>query len=344
MRVLRLHGPGDLRMHDEPIPNPGPGEVRLKVMSVGVCASDLHYYREGRIGSAVVEKPIVMGHEASAVVDALGEGVTELKVGDRIAIEPSNSCGECECCRTGHFNVCPNVKFFGTPPIDGCFRDYLVWPADLAFKVPDSVSMDEAAIVEPMAVGIYAVKLGELKPSETIAILGAGAIGLSVLQAARVAGCERIIVSEPVEARRELAKRLGASEVIDPSACDVEEEFARLTNGRGPDVVIECTGENGAVREASRIVGLLGRIVVVGIPDIDAYTFEASPSRRKELSVIFCRRSNLATETAIEWIAEGKVDAASMATHRFPLEQTEDAMKLAMSKADGVLRAIVTVN
>lgn len=331
-------------MHDEPIPNPGPGEVRLRITSVGVCASDLHYYREGRIGSAVVEKPIVMGHEASAVVDALGEGVTNVNVGDRVAIEPSNSCGECECCRTGHFNVCPNVKFFGTPPIDGCFRDYLVWPAELAFKVPDSMSMDEAAIVEPMAVGMYAVKLGDLKPEQTIGIMGAGAIGLSVLQAARVAGVDRIIVSEPVAARRELAKRLGASEVIDPSASNAEDEFKRLTGGKGPDVVIECTGENDAVREASRIVGLMGKIVVVGIPDLDAYTFEASPSRRKELSVVFCRRSNLATETAIEWIAEGKVDAACMATHRFTLEQTEEAMKLAMGKSDGVIRAVVVVS
>lgn len=331
-------------MHDEPVPNPGPGEVRLKVMSVGVCASDLHYYREARIGTTLVQEPLVIGHEASGVVDALGEGVTGLKVGDRVALEPSNSCGECESCRSGHSNVCPNVKFFGTPPEDGCFRDYLVWPADLALKVPDSMTMDEAAIVEPMAVGIHAVKLAELKPEQTIAVLGAGAIGLSVLQAARVAGAERIIVSEPVEARRELAKRLGASDVIDPSVSNAEEEFARLTDGRGPDVVIECTGEDGAVREASRIVGLLGRIVVIGIPDHETYTFEASPSRRKELTVVFCRRSNLTTETAIEWIAEGKVDAACMATHRFPLERTEDAMRLAMSKCDGVVRAVVVVN
>ena len=183
--------------------------------------------------------------------------------------------------------------------------------------------MDEAAIVEPMAVGIYAIKLAEIKPGQTVAILGAGAIGLSVLQAARVAGVERVLVSEPVAARRELAKRLGASDVIDPSASDVEDEFARLTDGRGPDVVIECTGEDGAVREASRIVGLLGRIVVIGIPANEAYTFEASPSRRKQLTVVFCRRSNLTTETAIEWIAEGKVDAACKATHRFSLSKTK---------------------
>lgn len=348
---MRLHGARDLRMHEEPVPVPGPGEVRLKVMSAGVCASDLHYYRDGRIGTTVVKEPLVIGHEASGVVDALGDGVTGLQVGDRVAIEPTNGCGECEFCRAGHFNVCPNVRFFGTPPEDGCFRDYLVWPASLAIKVPDSMSMDEAAIVEPMAVGIYAARLA-LRNAEcgmpdaewgTVVILGAGAIGLSTLQAVRVMGAERVIVSEPVAARRELSKRLGASELIDPSVCDAEKEVLRLTGGHGADVVIECTGEDDATLEASRLVRILGRIVVVGIPDTENYTFEASPSRRKELTVIFCRRSNLAAETAIEWIAEGKVDAACMATHRFPLERTEDAMKLAIDKADGVVRAIIAV-
>jgi L-iditol 2-dehydrogenase len=206
------------------------------------------------------------------------------------------------------------------------------------------MSHDEAAIVEPMAVGIYAVKLANLSGGETVAVLGAGAIGLSAVQAAKVAGAGRIIVSEPVAARRDLAIRLGASEVIDPSTSDAEKEFARLTDGYGPDVVIECTGEDDATREASRIVRILGRIVVVGIPDRDDYTFEASPCRRKEMTVVFCRRSNLTAETAIEWIAEGKVDAACMATHRFPLERAEDAMRLAIDKVDGVIRAIVAVS
>lgn len=344
MRTLRLHGPRDLRMHDEPIPEPGVGEVRLRITSVGVCASDLHYYRDGRIGATLVTEPLVIGHEAAGVVDALGEGVTSHKVGDRVAIEPTNSCGECEFCRAGHYNVCPNVRFFGTPPEDGCFREYLTWPAALALKVPDSMTYDEAAIVEPMAVGIYAVELAKLSGDETVAVLGAGAIGLSAVQAARVAGVKRIIVSEPVQARRDLAKRLGASEVIDPSTSDAEKEFARLTDGHGPDVVIECTGEDDATRAASRIVRILGRIVVVGIPDRDDYTFEASPSRRKEMTVVFCRRSNLAAETAIEWVAEGKVDAACMATHRFPLEDTAKAMELAISKSDGVVRAVIAVS
>lgn len=344
MRVLRLHGPKDLRMHEEPIPEPGRGEVRLKITSVGVCASDLHYYRDGRIGTTLIAEPLVIGHEAAAVVDAIGEGVTSHKIGDRVALEPTNACGECMFCKAGHFNVCPNVEFFGTPPQDGCFREYITWPAELAIKVPDSMTDDEAAIIEPLAVGVHAVRLADLKGGETVAVLGAGAIGLSVIQAAKVGGAKRIIVSEPVAARRELALKLGATEAIDPSTSSDIEEFKKLTDGIGPDVVYECIGEDGASYLASQIVRVLGKIVVVGIPDEDVYTFHASPSRRKEMTVIFCRRSNDAAETSIEWVTSGKADAKSMATHRFPLEDAAKAMEFAMAKKDGVIRAIIAVS
>lgn len=326
------------------MPVPGPGEVRLRITSVGVCASDLHYYRDAKIGSTVIEEPLVIGHEAAGVVDALGEGVTGLAVGDKVAIEPAKPCGKCKFCAEKHYNVCPDVEFFGTPPVNGCLREYITWPAELALKIPNSMTADEAAMVEPVAVGIHAVKLAELTNGMTVAVLGAGAIGLSVLQAARVAGVERIIVSEPVRERRELAQNLGASDTIDPSITNTIDEIARLTNGRGVDVVIECTGSDEAVYACPRIVRPLGRVVIVGIPDVESYTFEASPARRREMSLIFCRRSNLTAETAIEWIAEGKIDGACLATHHFPLESADKAMEFASAKADGVVRAIIVVN
>lgn len=344
MRVLRLHGPKDLKIHDEPVPMPGVGEVRLKITSVGICASDLHYYRDAKIGSTAISEPLVIGHEAAGVVDALGEGVSGLVVGDKVAIEPAKPCGKCKYCAEKYYNVCPNVEFFGTPPVNGCLREYITWPAELALKIPNSMTADEAAMVEPLAVGIHAVKLAELKSGMTLAVLGAGAIGLSVVQAAKVAGVERIIVSEPIKERRELALKMGASEVIDQSALNAVDEFARLTDGHGVDVVIECTGNDEAVRECSRIVRILGRVVIVGIPDGDDYTFEASPARRRELTVVFCRRSNLTAETAIEWIAEGKIDGASLATHHFRLEEASKAMEFATAKADGVVRAMIVVN
>jgi len=344
VRAVRLHGPRDIQFHDEPIPVPGAGEVRVQIKSVGICASDLHYYRDGRIGSTVVESPLILGHEASGVIDALGDGVTGLYVGDRVAIEPGKSCMNCKWCMAGWFNLCPDVQFFGTPPTDGCLRDFVTWPARLAVKVPDDLTFDEIAMLEPLGVAVYAADLGELKAGQTVAVLGAGAIGLLVLQAVRAAGIERVIVSEPVKARRQVALRLGATEAIDPRFEDLEATVARLTGGDGCDVVFECAGEDDAVRQSCKIASVMGRVVVVGIPDGGDYPFDASTARRKQLSAIFCRRSNDALDRSIEWVAAGKVDVASLATHRFALEHTQEAMELAISKSNGVVRAIVVVN
>lgn len=344
MRSLRLYGPRDFRLCEEPIPQPDLGEVQIQIKSVGVCASDLHYYRDGKIGSNRVTDPIVIGHEASGVITALGEEVTGVQVGDRVAIEPGKPCMECDYCRSGHYNVCPGIPFFGTPPTDGCLRDYITWPASLVIKVPNSLSYDEIAMVEPLAVGIYAVELAGQMSGSTVIILGAGAIGLSVLQAAKLAGAQQVIVSEPVEARRKMALKLGADEVIDASSFKVKQAVMQITGNRGGDIIFECAGQDNTVREASQIARILGKVVIVGIPDEDDYTFEASAARRKQLSAIFVRRSNLTTEKAIKWAADGKVDVESYVTHHFPLEETAEAMELAMSKQDGIIRAVIRVN
>lgn len=344
MRSLRLHGPCDLRMHDEPVPVPGRGEVLIEVKSVGICASDLHYYRDGRIGTTVLIDPLVLGHEASGVMVALGEGVTGLQVGDRVAIEPAMPCMKCDYCLSGHYNVCPGIPFMGTPPTDGALRDYIAWPASLAVRVPDRLTFDEIAMLEPMAIGVHAVELARPSPGDGVVILGAGGVGLSVLQAAKAAGVKSLIVIEPVEARRDFALKLGASEVIGPSASNPEIEVARLTGGRGADIVFECTGEEEAVRESCRIARPLGKVVVLGIPTGDDYPFDASSARRKQLTAIFVRRSNQTVEKSVELVTEGRVDIASYSTHHFALEAAAEAVELAMSKTDGVLRAVVGVN
>ncbi|MCE5323103.1 alcohol dehydrogenase catalytic domain-containing protein [bacterium] len=331
-------------MHDEPVPQPGPGEVQIQIKSVGICASDLHYYRDGRIGSTAITAPIVMGHEASGVITALGAGVDSLRVGDRVAIEPAKPCGKCVYCKSGHFNVCRDVQFFGTPPVDGCLRDYIAWPAKLALKVPDALTFDEAAMVEPLAVGVYAVELASPVAGNTIMILGSGAIGLSVLQAAKVAGVGKIIVTDPVPERRKLALELGADAALDPGTIDIEQEVERLTDCRGVDTAFECAGVPETLIDAGRVVHPLGKVVVVGIPDEDKYFFEASNARRKQLFVIFVRRSNLTAERSIELIAGGKVDVKCYGAHNFTLESTADAMESAITKADGIIRAIVKSN
>ena len=331
-------------MHEEAIPLPQPGDVQIQVKSVGICASDVHYYRDGRIGTTRLTAPLVLGHEASGVISALGGDAADLAVGDRVAIEPAKPCMECEYCKAGNYNVCPGIPFFGTPSTDGCFRDYVTWPARLALKVPASLTFDEAAMVEPLAIGVYAVELAEPRPKDVVLVLGAGAIGLSTLQAAKIAGVVRVIVSEPIAPRRSLALKLGASEVIDPCASNSKDEVDRLTGGRGADIVFECTGEEDAVRESSTLAGVLGKVVVLGIPCGDDYPFDASSARRKQLTAIFVRRSNLTTQRSIEWVASGKADVACYAAHRFPLEKAREGMELALARADGVIRAIIAVS
>lgn len=340
MRVLRLHKPYDLRFHDEPIPEIGPDEVLVRVASVGICASDVHYYREGRIGDQVVESPLVLGHEFSGTIARVGADVKALAEGARVAVEPSKPCKECSICKEGWFNICPNVQFLGTPPIDGSLREYLAWPAELCVHVGDDVSFDEAAMIEPLAVGVYAVDLAEMAGGETVAILGVGAIGLSVLQAARIACAGRIIVSEPIAERRELAAKLGADVVIDPVAVDSTAEIMQITNG-GAEIVFECAGMPDAVWQTVQIVRPKARVVVVGIPEEDEYRFCASPSRRREVNVQFVRRSLNSAERGVELVERNLIDVASYATHRFPFDKAEHAIKLAMGKTDGVLRAVV---
>lgn len=341
MRTLRLHGPQDLRMHDESVPQPGPGEVLVRVGSVGVCASDVHWWRHGRIGTTRLSDPLVLGHEASGLIEAVGEGVTNVTPGTKVALEPSRPCLECEFCASGDYNVCPSVRFFGTPPTDGCFRDYVVWPASLVLPVPDSVSLDEAAMLEPLAVGLFAADLAKIQPGESAIILGAGAIGLSVLQALQVAGVGKALIVDPIGSRRALALKLGANGACGPSeAVAMTQE---VTHGRGFDVVLECSGEIEAVRETAKLARILGRVMIVGIPQEDEYPFDAGSARRKQLTAVFVRRSNLTTERAIELVAKGKIDVASYATHAFPLDQTGKALALAESKADGVLRAVVRI-
>ena len=344
MKALRLHKPYDLQLHDEVVPVPNSGEVLIQVKSVGVCASDLHYYREGRIGDQVITSPHILGHEFSGVVAGLGKGVTGIKVGARVAVEPAKPCGVCEICREGLINVCPKVEFFGTPPFQGALREYLTWPANLVMPVPDSMSFDEAAMIEPLAIGVYAVELSGLKGGETVVILGAGAIGLSCLQAAKIAGAGKTVVVEPVPERRELAKKLGADIALDSRMLNVQQVVTDLIGKYGADITFEAAGDFLAVKQTVCFARPVGTIVIVGIPDEDIYAFDASIARRKELTVKFCRRSRATAEKSIELVEEKKADVKSYATHVFPLERAAEAFELAYEKKDGVIRAVIRLS
>jgi len=343
MKVLRLHKPFDMRFHDEPVPEIGPEEVLIKVASVGVCASDVHYYREGRIGDQVVEKPIALGHEFSGTVVKVGESVRTIAEGARVAVEPGKPCKECPQCKRGYTNLCPNVVFFGTPPVDGCLREYVAWPAELCIQVGDSVTYDEAAMIEPLAVGVYAVDLAELTGGDTVAILGVGAIGLSVLQASKIMGASKLIVTDPIPERRELALKLGATLALDPADPDVVGKIIDETGG-GAEVVFECAGMPDAIWQTVQVVRPKGRVVVAGIPEEDRYCFGGSLSRRREVNIQFVRRSRNTGERSVEMVERKLVDVSSYGSHCFPFDEAEKAFKLAMDKSDGVIRAVIRVS
>ncbi len=344
MRAARLHGIRDLRLEDLPRPTPGPGEVLLKVASVGICGSDVHYYVDGRIGDQIVSDPIMMGHEFSAWVAGTGAGVEGIELGTLAAIEPAISCGVCESCQHGHPNLCPGVRFCGTPPIDGVFAEYTIMPADNCFTLPEEIGPDEAAMLEPLGIAIHAVDLSQLKPGQTVAVLGAGPIGLLTAAVARAAGASVIYMTEPLGYRRQFAVDYVADAALNPDKTDVVDEIMHYTGGRGVDVAFEAAGAPETPDQAAALARPGGKVVVGGIPSDDTMTFTASTTRRKGLTIKLVRRMKHTYPRAIRLVQTGMVDVRSLVTHAFPLERIVEAFEIVDTYDDGVLRAVIQVS
>ena len=350
MRVSRLHGVRDLRLEELPRPVPGPGEVQLKVASVGICGSDVHYYLHGRIGSEVVTQPMIMGHEFSAWVVDSGEDVEGLDVGRLVAVEPAVHCGECECCQQGHPNLCPNVRFCGRPPIAGAFAEYIVVPAESCFLLAEGFSPADGAMLEPLGVAIHTVDLGHLRPGCTVAVLGAGPIGLLVAAVAKVAGADEVYVTEPLAYRRQFALEYVAAGVpvadvaLNPDDTDVVAEMMRLTGGRGVDVAFEAAGDPETPDQAVHVTRSGGKVIIVGASPDDTMTFTAGVARRKGLTIKLVRRMKHTYPRAIRLAQKGLVDVKPLATHTFPLERISEAFESAANYEGGVLRAVVRIS
>jgi len=344
MRAARLHGIRDLRLEQVPRPAPGPDEVLLKVASVGICGSDVHYYLQGRIGSQIVTGPIILGHEFSAWITALGAGVEGLEAGQLVAVEPAISCGRCEPCEQGHPNLCPNVRFCGTPPIDGVFAEYTVMPARNCFPLPEGMTPAEGALLEPLGIALHSVDLAHLQPGQTAAVLGAGPIGLLIGAVARAAGAGAIYMTEPLAHRRSFALNYVADEALNPDETDVVAEIQRQTGGRGVDIAFEAAGAPATPQQAAAVTRIGGKVIVAGIPDDDTMTMNASTIRRKGLTIKLVRRMKHTYPRAIRLVQTGKVHVQPLATHFFPLEQIAGAFELVAGYGDGVLRAIIQVS
>ena len=319
MKSVRLHGTGDLRIHDEQIPVADVGEKLIRVKSVGVCGSDLHWFSEGSIGDAKLEHPLVLGHEFA--------GVTE--EGQRVAVDPAIPCGHCEFCGHGHPNLCENLIFAGHGKHDGALREWLAWSEKSLFPIPDSISDEDGAMLEPLGIAIHAVDLGKLKAGITVGVFGCGPIGLLILQMAKLAGAANIIATDKLMHRVEAAKALGGSQAFLVDEHSRLSEIDSATAGRGVDVAFEAAGTQDAVDAAFEAVSTGGKVVLAGIPDNDKTSFSASTARRKGLTIKLVRRMKHTYPRAIELVSKGLVDVRSLVTHRFPLEQASEAFRVA---------------
>jgi L-iditol 2-dehydrogenase len=333
--ALFLHAARDARIGPLALPEGKPDQVLLTVAAVGICGSDLHYYKDGGIGSARVTAPFVPGHEFGGWLQAdlpeLG-----LRRGALVAVDPNDSCGKCAWCRQGHRNLCPQVRFIGAPPYNGAMTREIWVRRSLVVPLPEGFTPLEAAMLEPLGVAIHAVDLAKPRLAERVILLGSGTIGLSILQLLRLVGVGEIFVVEPAAERRGMAERFGATR----TGATLGEALA-WSGGEGAPLVIEATNAPAGFSDAVAATRIGGRIVLVGIPDGDTYTLPAAPARRRGLNIKFCRRMGDDYPRAIALIAAGKVDVAALVTHHFTLAEGPEAFRLLADGAPGMIKSII---
>ncbi|MFP5347102.1 MAG: NAD(P)-dependent alcohol dehydrogenase [Actinomycetes bacterium] len=319
MRASVLRGVRDVVVEERPVPRPGPDEVLVQVTAVGVCGSDVHYYEHGRIGEFVVESPLVLGHEAGGRIVAVGEDVDPGRVGERVSIEPGVPCRHCEYCRRGMYNLCPDVRFFATPPVDGAFCKYVVVPSDFAYAVPDSLSDDAAALLEPLSVGVWANRKAGVGVGSSVLVAGAGPVGLLVAQVARVMGASEVVVSDVDEGRRSVATELGATRVLDPA------DGSPADQGVEVDAFVDCSGVPAAVTAGFGSVRRGGAVVLVGM-GADEVPVPVSTVQNRELLVTGTFRYANTWPEAIALASSGSVELDRLVTAHVDLDHAEDAL------------------
>ncbi len=343
MKVAVMEGIGKMGYIERPIPTPKANEVLVKLEYVGICGSDMHYYETGAIGAYVVEPPFVLGHEPGGVVVEVGQEVKHLKVGDRVALEPGKTCGHCEFCKTGRYNLCPDVVFFATPPVDGVFQEYVAHEADLCFKLPENVSTLEGALIEPLAVGFHAANQGGAHAGQTAVVTGAGCIGLVSMMALKAEGVSKVYVVDIMQKRLDKALELGADGVINGKDEDAVKAIMQLTNGAGCDLVIETAGTEITTRQCIHMTKKGATIVLVGYSKSGEMTLPLSLALDKELTFKTVFRYRHIYPMAIEAVAAGKVNLKGIVTDIFDFESIQDAMDRSVQDKANIVKAVVKI-
>lgn len=316
-------------------------DVRVKMKAVGVCGSDIHYYVSGKIGSQVVQYPFTVGHEGAGVVVEVGRQVTAVRPGDRVIVEPSMHCGTCDQCLAGRPHTCRKTAFLGCPKqAEGCLSEYIVMPAENCLKISDAMTFQEAALTEPLAIGVYAVAQSIPMRGAAIGILGAGPIGFSVLMPALAQGAAKTYVTDKIDARLSLAQKAGAGWIGNPDKSDIVRDILAVEPG-GLDVVFECCGRQEALTQAIDLLKPGGKLMIIGIPETDTVCFPVDTMRRREICIQNVRRQCNCVEPAVEMILHKAFDVNRMVTHHFRFEQTPRAFDMLADYRDGVLKAMV---
>ena len=342
MKAAVLHKPLDMRVEEIDIPQIGPHDVLIRMKRVGVCGSDVHFYLEGRIGSFVVEEPLILGHECSGEIAEVGDEVTHLEAGQRVVVEPGFVCRKCHYCRGGRYNLCTEVQFYGAPPFDGTFAEYVAAPEQNVYRMPDDMSLEEGAMIEPLAVGMMAAKMGRVGVHDVVAVLGAGPIGQMALQSVKTHGVLEAYVTDVIDYRLDYAEKYGAKAIINAGEENVVDRIMELTNGEGVDVVIDASGAIPAILQSLDIAKPGGRIVLVGYPTKEV-PLPLTKVIANELSLQGIHRYANVFPTAIRAVSSGRAILKPFVTHVFPFEKILDGFETHINKINNPMKVQIAM-
>ena len=340
-----MRGTDKMIIKEIEVPEVGEKEVLVQLEYVGICGSDVHYFHHGNCGAYKVnlEEDYMLGHECAGTVVKVGANVKDLKVGDKVALEPGITCGQCEFCKAGKYNLCPDVVFLATPPVQGCYEEYIAFPENMCFKLPENMTTKEGCLIEPLSVGFHAANQGDVQVGESVVILGAGCIGLVTLLACKAHGAGNIIVADIVDARLEKAKELGATHVINSKEVNALEEIARLTGGKGADKVFETAGSPITIAQTAFAVKRGGTITLIGLSAQEEINYNFAQIMDKEATIKSVFRYRNIYPKAIEAVSAGAIDVNGIVTHEFDLEHIQEAFEEAINNKTDLVKAVIKI-